>query len=170
VEIAQDESSSTQDGYVGYIRLPGSTPRAVDYYGDGTRHAFKVITGLIALKELVSDDEPGLFLWEDPELFMHTDALGALLKEVMAIVRDSPIQMFLCTQNEEVLKHMARLVGDEAIPPEEFRSFQLQLREGRLLVQPFGGETLGVLMEYGMDPRTPEKGLKVASSASDREE
>lgn len=158
VEIAADDKASSHDGYVGYIRLPGSTPLAVDHYGDGTRHAFKVISGLIALKEMVSDDEPGLFLWEDPELFMHTEALGALLKEVMGIVRESPIQMFLCTQNKEVLNHMARLVGDEVIPPEEFRSFQLHLREGRLLVQPFVGETLGVWMvEYGMDPRVPDE-------------
>jgi hypothetical protein len=139
-----------------YIRLPGATPRSVDHFGDGTRHAFKVLCSLIALKEKVSDEKPGLFLWEDPELFMHPSALGALLKEATDLIRDCPIQMFVCTQNKEVLEHFARLTEAESIPSPDFRAFQLQLHKGLLRVQPFIGDTLGVWMEYDMDPRIPE--------------
>jgi predicted ATPase len=66
-------------GWTGYLEWPGRKPIEIDQFGDGTRHAFKVLAGLIALCETVDDEHPGLFLWEDPELFMHPATLGRLL-------------------------------------------------------------------------------------------
>jgi hypothetical protein len=166
VEIAANET--LDNSYTGYIRLPGAKPLAVDHFGDGARHAFKMLASLIALKELASEERPGLFLWEDPELFMHPSALRSLLQEVTTVIRDCPIQMFLCSQSKEVLDIIVDLAGKGILPSRELQSFQLQLREGRLLVQPITGETLGVWMEY-KDPRVPEEGLEVAPSSEQEE-
>ena len=156
VEIAPVESSPESDGYTGFIRLPGGLPISVDHYGDGTRHAFKVLSSLIALKAIASEKAPALFLWEDPELFMHKTAIEALLKEVVNTVRNAPIQVFICTQSREVLSIIARMTETAFIPADDIRAFQLRLPDGRLEAQPFVGETLAVWMEYGLDPREPE--------------
>ena len=56
---------------------------AIDHYGDGARHAFKVLAGLIALTESVDKAHHGLYLLEDPELYMHPATLGRQLQEVV---------------------------------------------------------------------------------------
>jgi len=58
------DAPERKDKKTGYIRFKGKKPLTVDHFGDGTRHAFKVLTALVALAESVDEAHPGLFLWE----------------------------------------------------------------------------------------------------------
>ena len=51
----------------GQIAPPDRPALPIDDFGDGARAVFKVLAPLIALSEQVTDDEPGVFLWEEPE-------------------------------------------------------------------------------------------------------
>ena len=71
----------------------------IDDYGDGARSAFKMLAPLIALAELVTEEEPGVFIWEEPELFQNPQSLGKLLAEVTQLIKDKPIQIFIATHS-----------------------------------------------------------------------
>jgi hypothetical protein len=140
--------------WTGYIEEENRKPLEIDHFGDGTRHAFKVLSTLIALAEQVDEEHPGLFLWEDPEMFMHPASLGRLLGEVMRLITDKPIQVFLSTQSLEVLSWViSYLDKNPAIPAEQWRTFRLELKKGVLNVQPFIGRAIGGWLEFFGDPR-----------------
>ena len=143
-----------QKGRAGHILFSDRTPLPIDQFGDGARHAFKVLTSLIALAEVVSDEHPGLFLWEDPELFMHPATLGRLLSEVIRLIMHKPIQMFLTTQSLEVIAclvmHLDQATTKEA---EQVRTFRLDLSEGVLYVQSFVGKSIVGWLRFFGDPR-----------------
>jgi len=151
VEI--DDAPDRQREETGYLR--SSEGRlSIDQFGDGARHAFKVLATLVALCEVVDDEHPGLFLWEDPELFMHPATLGRLLNEVTKLVRDKPIQVFMSTQSLEVLAWFVQYL--ENIPDEEaqqVRAFRLDLKEGRLHAHKFTGRGIGSWFRLFGDPR-----------------
>lgn len=152
VEVA--DAPDGQKGRTGYLRFPGRTPLSIDQFGDGSRHAFKVLASLLALAEVVDREQPGLFLWEDPELFMHPDALGRMLSEVIHLIQDKPIQVFLSTQSLEVvglLTHHFRPRDPEF--QEALRAFRLQLDAGHLYAATFHFQNLYTWLEQGMDPR-----------------
>ena len=142
-----------EDMMTGAIRLPGGKPILIDSFGDGARHAFKVIAGLTALCETVDERHPGLFLWEDPELFMHPDALLKLLEVVAVLIQDKPVQLFLTTQSLEVCYSMALLLRDKKIKEEDFRLFRLKLKKSVLISSKFFGNNLTAWLESGKDPR-----------------
>lgn len=152
-KVEVDDAPDGQAGESGYIRRAGEGRLPIDQYGDGARHAFKVLAGLVALAESVDEDRPGLFLWEDPELFMHPAALGRLLNEVIGIVRDRPIQVFLSTQSLETLAWLARHVEQNSQQSELFRTFALHLQQSVLKTQTFKGRALGRWIDYFGDPR-----------------
>ncbi len=151
VEI--DDAPDGQREETGYLR--SSEGRlSIDQFGDGARHAFKVLATLVALCEVVDDEHPGLFLWEDPELFMHPATLGRLLNEVTKLVRDKPIQVFMSTQSLEVLAWFVKYL--ENIPDEEaqqVRAFRLDLKDGRLHAHKFTGRGIGSWFRLFGDPR-----------------
>ena len=151
--IEIDDAPDGQKGESGYLRFSGQTRLAVDHFGDGTRHAFKVLASLIALVESVDDEHPGLFLWEDPELFMHPDTLGLLVRETMALVQDKPIQVFMSTQSLEALASLTAMLRDDHMPKDTAKVFRLDLMDGRLRASWFDHRNLIAWLEDGKDPR-----------------
>ena len=157
LESAKIEIFDAPDGLkgkTGYIRFSGREPLLIDNFGDGTRHSFKVLASLIALAEVADDENPGLFLWEDPELFMHPDALGRLLNEVIYLIQDKPIQVFLSSQSLETIAwltyHFQKSYSEMR---ENFRVFRMELEKGRLYAATYRYQNILIWLEQGMDPR-----------------
>jgi hypothetical protein len=153
VEINPAPNDQKVAQMVGDVRLPGRHPIRIDNFGDGARHAFKVLAGLIALAETVDEERPGLFVWEDPELFMHPTTLGRLLGEVVDLVQRRPIQVFISTQNLETIAHVTHQASQQETLTENLRAFRLGLREGRLISATFKYHNLISWLQDGMDPR-----------------
>lgn len=153
VNIVPFDSSAETPMMRGDIRLAGRPPLPVDAFGDGARHAFKVLASLITMLEIMSPDETGLFLWEDPELFMHPKALGNLLNVVMELVKDKPIQVFVTSQSLDVAAHFVDLVAKEVISEDDLRAFRLENERGILYSARFEYENLYSWLESGLDPR-----------------
>lgn len=148
-----DDAPEGQEGETGYIRTKeGRLP--IDHFGDGARHAFKVLAALIPLCEVVDEDHPGLFLWEDPELFMHPESLNRLLRTVMQLIKNKPIQVFCSSQSLEVVALLAHYFAEEKpIFQDALRAFRLDLEAGRLYAAVFHFANLRTWLEQGMDPR-----------------
>lgn len=153
VEINPAPNDQEAAQMVGDVRLPGRRPIRIDNFGDGARHAFKVLAGLIALAETVDEDRPGLFLWEDPELFMHPTTLGRMLDEVISLVRERPIQMFVSTQSLETIAHLTHQASKHKGSTKELRAFRMKLKEGKLILATFKYSNLISWLQDGMDPR-----------------
>ncbi|MCD6389837.1 MAG: ATP-binding protein, partial [Desulfobulbaceae bacterium] len=140
--------------WTGFIEFAGRTPLPIDHFGDGARHAFKVLAVLIALSEKVDKACPGLFLWEDPELFMHPATLARLLEETLRLISDKPIQMFITTQSLEVIAWLAnyldKLTDEEAA---RIRSHRLELKQETLQAHKFEGRSIGGWLQFFGDPR-----------------
>jgi hypothetical protein len=149
-----------QEGKTGYIRLPGREPLSVDHFGDGIRHSFKVLASLVALAEVVDDEHPGLFLWEDPELFMHPATLGLLMKEVVGLVKERPIQAFFSTQSLDVLAWIGQMLNEKFLDSKSMNAYSLMLESnGELKNRLFQGEDIVSWMESGFDPRDSETAM-----------
>ncbi len=153
-KIEVDDAPDGQKGEAGYVRKDGGGRIVIDQFGDGARHAFKVLAGLVALCETVDEVHPGLFLWEDPELFMHPATLGRLLQEVMDIVSERPVQVFVTTQSLEVIAWFSHYLGEltdkEAA---KMRSYRLGLENGNLRVHKFAGRGISGWLHFFGDPR-----------------
>jgi hypothetical protein len=146
--------SSWKDKWTGYIELPDQAPIEIDQFGDGARHAFKVLASLIALSETVDEKHPGLFLWEDPELFMHPATLEKLLDEVIQLISNRPIQIFITTQSLEVIAWLVESMENAlSVNSDDIRTFALSLLNGILEVQPFFGKEISGWIEFIGDPR-----------------
>jgi len=155
-KIDVNDAPNGQRGKTGYIRFPNRTPLSVDHFGDGMRHTFKVLTALTALTAGVDDKRPGLFLWEDPELFMHPDTLGRLLQEVLRLTRNKAIQLFISTQSLEVvgyLTHHIQVQESYTQLQDQYRAFRLELDKGHSYVATFRFQNLKAWLTQGMDPR-----------------
>ena len=142
--------------WTGFIEFAGKTPLPIDHFGDGARHAFKVLASLIALSERTDEAHPGLFLWEDPELFMHPASLARLLKETMRIISGKPIQIFISTQSLEVITWLAEALEKSFVNPEDVCTIHLKLKQGVLKPQIFHGKEIIGWMEFIGDPRLIE--------------
>lgn len=155
IRVEIDDAPGNQKGESGYVSFTGKTRLAIDHFGDGARHAFKVLASLIALTEKVDENRPGLFLWEDPELFMHPASLQRLLTEVMDLVAEKPIQVVLSSQSLEVIAWLGRYLDRSSviIKPGQIRTFRLNLQTGALHVQPFKGKAIARWIEFFGDPR-----------------
>ena len=152
VEI--NDAPDGQTGKAGYIRFPRREPLLIDRFSNGARHAFKVLVALVALCESVDEDHPGLFLWEDPELFMHPVTLARLLDEVMALIAEKPVQIFITTQSLDLLAWLVQYLEREPqIVPEHVRTFRFSLVNGLLKVHPFVGTAIGGWFRFFGDPR-----------------
>ena len=153
IKIEIDDAPGSYKEETGYIRLHGKPRIGIDHFGDGARHAFKVLATLIALRERVTKDKPGLFLWEDPELFMHPATLGRLLEEVIELVKDASIQVFLTTQSLEVLAWFVQEVEKEHPLTDHIRVYRLDLEQGALRARKFAGKGLASWFRLFGDPR-----------------
>jgi energy-coupling factor transporter ATP-binding protein EcfA2 len=120
---------------------------SVDLLGDGARTMFKFLVFLTALKD------NGLVLWEDPELFQHSETLERSLTEVVDIAKKKNMQIFLSTQSLEVLGLFATMVKEGNLPSEDVQAYYTDLKEGILRYRPFTGENVAEWLEMELDPR-----------------
>lgn len=157
--------------YQGIIKQAGMPPIPIDDFGDGARHAFKVLAALTVLADrckntedtlrsvpcdascIIPESVEGLFLWEDPELFMHPATIKKLLEEITKIVKDKQIQVFISTQSLEVLAYIAKMLDDKAIEEKDVRTYTLNLVNGELTARKFWGTALSDWLRSGFDPR-----------------
>ncbi|MFP4435647.1 MAG: AAA family ATPase [Chloroflexaceae bacterium] len=146
-------ADALQTGMVGHIRLPGQRPLPIDAFGDGARHAFKVLAALTALVAVADEEHPALFLWEEPEAFQNPVTLERLLAEVVDIMHGNPIQVFIASHSLEVIAHVTTLLQRGRLAAEDTLLFQLNLSDGALLSAWFDVENLTAWLESGMDPR-----------------
>jgi hypothetical protein len=124
------------------------------------RHSFKVLTSLVALAELVDDEHPGLFLWEEPELFMHPATLIRLMREVVGVIKKRPIQVFISTQNLDVLAWISQMLNEKYIEPKSISAFSLMLKpSGELSARLFLADDFVSWMESGFDIRDSETAM-----------
>lgn len=137
----------------GWIAPEDQVALTIDSHGDGARSAFKVLTPLLALAELAKDDAPGLFIWEEPELFQNPQRLGRLLKEVASLMKDKPMQLFIATHSLEVVAHFTSLVQEGKIERDDLMAFRLGLQDGKLSSSWFNADNLTTWLEEGLDPR-----------------
>ncbi len=151
--------------WTGFVEFPGKEPIPVDHFGDGARHAFKVIATLTALRKLIAQKHTdkasgGLFLWEDPELFMHPATLGRLLKTVIELVKDTDIQVFLTTQSLEVLAWLVHIMNQKSEGQKNLcKFFYLNLTKGSLNAHEFGIGSVLNWLKNGLDLREIETGF-----------
>ena len=151
-KIEIDDAPGNSNEETGYIRFRGKTRIAIDHFGDGARHAFKVLASLIALREQVGEERLGLFLWEDPELFMHPVTLNKLLREVLSLVSDKPIQIFFSSQSIEAIAIFTAHIEDLNLQS-DYRVFRLDLERGQLYAAKYRYENVYAWLESGMDLR-----------------
>lgn len=152
------DAPDDQPGRTGYVRFPNRTPLAIDQFGDGARHAFKLLAALTALAATVDDDHPGLLLWEEPEVYMHAATLNRLLRSVADIVAQKPIQVCITTQSLEVLAWLILYLDQQpAMQPDQISTLHLNLKDGQLHVRPFIGKALGGWFDFFGDPRLIEE-------------
>lgn len=171
-EVEIDDAPSTTQEETGYIRFPGKTRIGIDHFGDGARHAFKALAALVALIELSTEENPGLFLWEDPELFMHPGTLNQLLGVTLELIYNKPIQVFITSQSIELLAFLTIQIQKREME-ENFRVFRMGLENGHLLAASFKYENIHAWLKWGMDPRSwiPEDiPLKYTLVAPEQEE
>jgi hypothetical protein len=139
----------------GWIAPQDQIALTIDSYGDGARTAFKVLTPLIALSKLVSEDNPGVFFWEEPELFQNPQTLGRLLDEIAALMKDKPLQLFIATHSMEVVANFVRLVSEEKIAENDLQTITLNLHEGQLSSSSFNAHEVQDWTEMHLDVRVP---------------
>lgn len=137
----------------GWIAPEESTAVPIDAWGDGARAAFKLLTPLIALAHLATPSAPGLLLWEEPEMFQNPQTLGKLLREVAAIVRGKPIQIFMVSHSLEVVAHLTQMLQEDALSSDEAIAFLLNLEQGQLQSTWFDAGNLLSWLKTGLDPR-----------------
>ena len=156
--IRVDNAPDGIKGETGYIQFPEKVRLPVDLFGDGMRHSFKVLASLGALVDLVDDEHAGLFLWEDPELFMHPDALMRLLKEIIDLVRNRPIQVFLSTQSiETIMLLTSHLMESFPEMQSDFRIFRMKIENGQLFAAKYKYENILAWLKQGRDLRSWRK-------------
>ncbi|NJR58659.1 MAG: AAA family ATPase [Cyanobacteria bacterium CRU_2_1] len=126
---------------------------SIDAFGDGARAAFKLLAPLIVMAELATPEAPGLLLWEEPESFQNPKTLGKLLEEVVKIVRDKPIQVFIATHNLELVAYITQMLQCKDLDPKETMLFHLSLSNGQLKSSWFDRDTLITWLDSGIDPR-----------------
>ena len=156
VDVTFDPAESDSTRRVGLASVNGQM-HPIDIWGDGARHAFKLLAPLIILADEATPENPGLLLWEDPELFMNPQTLGRLLRTVVTMVEGKPIQVFMSTQSIEVIACLARMLQRGEVEGDRLTTFRLGLRKGRLVVSRFSSHNLIAWLENGADPRVWEQ-------------
>lgn len=126
----------------------------IDAFGDGARSAFKLLTPLTALSTVARQEAPGLLLWEEPESYQNPQTLARLLQEVVTLVRDRPIQVFMATHSLEVVAQITALLQSGLLDADDALLFRLDLRDGELISSWFDKDNLIAWLEAGLDPRT----------------
>lgn len=137
----------------GWIAPEDRSALPIDALGDGARTAFKLLTPLTAMANGISEDTTGILLWEEPELFQNPKTLGRFLAEVVDIVRDRPIQVFMVSHSLEVVAHLTTMLQEGKLSSDDALVFRLDLRDGQLHSSWFDADNLITWLETGLDPR-----------------
>jgi hypothetical protein len=127
----------------------------VDLWGDGMRHAMKVIASSLVLQDDAKKGYPGLMLWEDPELFMNPQTLQRIIQHTVSMIQDTPIQLFITTQSIEVIAYITEMLRDDKnkLPETSVKAFRLNRSKDVLQVSTFTYDNLISWLEAGLDPR-----------------
>lgn len=139
----------------GWIAPEDQIALTIDSYGEGARSAFKVLTPLLALTELAREDAPGVFIWEEPELFQNPQTLNRLLTEVAVLMKEKPIQLLIATHSLEVVANFVRLVREGQIAEDEMAAITLDLFDGKLSSSAFNRQEIEAWTEMNLDLRVP---------------
>jgi alpha-amylase/alpha-mannosidase (GH57 family) len=142
---------------------------SIDTWGDGARHAMKLLVPLILLRDDAHNGLPGIVLWEDPELFLHPNALYRLMHEVLMLIKDYPIQLFITTQSLEAVASLTTLVQDMGLSPDVLRAFRQKLEQGDLTTSWFDTGNLDAWLGSGLDPRYWQQGEQLVLYQSGEE-
>ncbi len=145
--------AGSPDKMQGWIARKDKPALSIDAFGDGARAAFKLLAPLIVMAELATPEAPGLLLWEEPESFQNPKTLGRLLAEVVNIIRDKPIQVFIATHNLEFVAYVTQMLQSNDLKPEETILFHMSLANGQLKSSWFDRNTLITWLDSGIDPR-----------------
>lgn len=140
----------------GQIAPPDRPALPIDDFGDGARAVFKVLAPLIALSEQVTDDEPGVFLWEEPELFQNPVTLGRLLFEVADLAKNKPLQVFIATHSLEVVAHLVSLVERAVLADADLNTLRTHLHQGTLTTSRFSAGEVRRWTAMQLDVRVPD--------------
>ncbi len=142
-----------RDKMQGWIARKDKPALSIDAFGDGARAAFRLLAPLIVMAELATPEAPGLLLWENPEFFQNPKTLGRLLAEVINIIRDKPIQVFVATHSLEFVAYVTQMLQSNDLRPEETMVFHMALANGQLKSSWFDRDTLITWLDSGIDPR-----------------
>lgn len=132
---------------------PDQFPLTVDEYGDGTRSALKLLAPLLLVANKATPENPGLLLWEEPEVFQNPRLLKKLMEELAIQIKDRPVQVFIATHSLEVIGNLLKLTSDDKLAPSDLKAFRLDLDEGKLKSSWFDRDNLVGWLEAGLDPR-----------------
>lgn len=146
-------TKQNHQGIQGWIAPEESSALPIDSWGDGARAAFKLLTPLIALSYLATADKPGLLLWEEPEMFQNPLTLEKLLREVVELVKDKPIQIFMVSHSLEVIAHVTKMLQDNILQADNVITYLLNLEHGQLQSTWFDADNLIGWLKTGLDPR-----------------
>ncbi|WP_017307140.1 AAA family ATPase [Spirulina subsalsa] len=141
------------DRLQGWIAREDKPALSIDAFGDGARAAFKLLVPLVVMAEMATEEEPGLLLWEEPEAFQNPQTLGNLLREVVKMIQDKPIQVFISTHNLEFLAYITQMMENKHLNSEKTMAFHLSLSDGQLRSSWFDQDTLLTWLDSGIDPR-----------------
>ncbi len=140
----------------GQIAFADRPALPIDDFGDGARAVFKVLAPLIALAELVTEEEPGIFLWEEPELFQNPLTLGRLLAEVADLAQSRPLQVFMATHSLEVVAHLVQQVQAGTLKEEALCTLRTQLHKGDFAAHSFSTDDIRTWTRMQRDLRVPD--------------
>lgn len=137
----------------GWIAPANQHPVPIDGYGDGARSTFKLLVALHILVDSVSDEFRGILIWEEPELFQNPRTFGNLVGEIVSLIRDKDIQLFVASHSLESVAHFTDLAVREVIDRESLLALRLSLSDGVLDHSWFAYDNLVAWLESGLDPR-----------------
>lgn len=137
----------------GWVAPEDQQPIPIDGYGDGARSAFKLLVALHILASSVSEESPGILIWEEPELFQNPQTLEKLLKEVVSVTINKDIQIFIASHSLESIAHFTDFAVTNSIPSDTLMAFRLNLSNGVLSYSWFENNNLVAWLESGIDPR-----------------
>ena len=140
----------------GQIAFADRPALPIDDFGDGARAVFKVLAPLIALAELVTEEEPGIFLWEEPELFQNPLTLGRLLAEVADLAQSRHLQVFMATHSLEVVAHLVQQVQAGTLKEEALCTLRTQLHKGDFTAHSFSTDDIRTWTRMQRDLRVPD--------------
>ncbi len=149
-------SNGTGPLFTGKIEWRDRTPLPLDWFGDGTRVAFNVALGALALVESIQGTDSAILLWEEPELFLHAAALKRLIEELLILFEPRNVQLFITTHSLEVLGILTDLGKKKRWKPTfeaELKVYRLGLKNHTLIPSEFSYHDLRFWLEDGDDPR-----------------